>query len=389
MQKKKVFTVFMLFFGKYAFVGKTTSPRISAVYHRHARGEVYRTREHALSNPTPTLHVLHVAEMYLHECYYWILAYVNVLNRAGYQLLNSPKTLVRANDLRAPAQSIVERIEGEDLDQILDRTKVERPSNADRKPTIIAPAPSKSLVDCKIDIRLTEDEKARFVNTAKKQGMTYRELIFNLLDNFSQNPESASLDTPPWQMKVEKLESKILDLEEKLQSQHVGSIERLSAKNHQLQLIQSGLATYFDLMRPTHNIPLALERNTYKDFPEVHKYRYPNQEGPYIVRPTAIVYGKGKYPPRFILGIGDDNVQYKLRFYPKGNCAGISLLSKNWGKRGAVWLLGARRAPDGAMDLAFAFPLEIKFPYDGPNEYGSQMNRYFADFFHEADNYNK
>lgn len=385
MQKKKIFTIFLLFFGKYVFVGKTTSPRISAVYHRHKRGEVYATRAHALNNTRPSLHILHVEEMLPYEAYYWILAYVNSLMRAGYTILNSPRTIARANNLYMPAQSIVSDIEAEGIDKILAKTKVEKPSSADRQLVLVEPDTPKCLVDCKVDIRLTADEKARFVCATKKRGVTYRELLLSLLDSNTDNTEHTVEQSTNSPRKTERLESNNRELREKVRAQRVEFNERISAKNKQLQLIQVGLATYFDLMRPTHNIPLAIERNTYKDFPAIQGYRYPDQEGPYIVRPTAIVYGKGKYPPRFILGIGDDNVQYKLRFYPNNNCAGISLTSKNWGKRGAVWLLGARRAPDGAMDLAFAFPLEIKFPYDGPNEYGSQMKRYFADFFHEAD----
>lgn len=347
--QKKVFTVFLLFFGKYVFVGKTTSPRISAVYHRHARGEVYRTREHARINPTPTLHVLHVAEMHLHECYYWILAFINTLNSAGYQLLNSPKTLLRAKDLRAPTQSIVAEIEAEGIDQILARTKVERPSDADREPTIIASVPSKHLVDCKVDIRLTADEKERFVRAAQEQGLNYRELLLSLLDRGPDNSEQATGQIINSPTKTERLESKIRNLEEKNRAQRIEFSKRLSDKDHRLQLIQTGLAKYYSLMRSASGIPLDIERGSYKDFPAAHEYCYPDKEGPYIVRPTMILYGRGPYPARFLLGIGD-GVQYKFRFYPNNDCAGVSLTNTNFGKRGAVWLLGARRASDGAMD---------------------------------------
>ena len=388
MQKKKIFTIFLLFFGKYVFVGKTTSPRISAVYHRHKRGEVYATRVHALKNAPPSLHILHVEEMLAYEAYYWILACVHILMRAGYTILNNPRTIARANNLYMPAQSIVAEIEAEGIDQILARTKVERSSDADRQQSIVESGSQKCLVDNKIDIRLTAEEKARFIRAAKKRGLTYRELIRSLLNSSTENTEHTVEQPTNSPTKTERLESNIRELQEKARAQRVEFNERLSAKKKQLQLIQVGLATYFDLMRPTHNIPLALERNTYKDFPGVHRYQYPGQEGAYIVRVTALLYGRNRYPARFILGVGDNNVLYKFRFYPNSDHIGISLTNDTWGKRGSVWLLVTKRAQDDAMDICGAFPLDISFRYTGIEEYGSESKRYIADFLHEAEECN-
>ena len=379
MDKMAFFTVFLLFFQNTVYVGKTKSSRLSAVYHRHVRGEVFATKACVLQNPHPTLHIVCAGEMHRYEVYYRILAYVNILCRAGYTVLNSPQTIGRANDLHAPAKSIVEEIEKENLDKLLARTRVEKPTDADKQIVAAGGAPLRSSCTQKVTIRLMPNEKMQFKQLADQRGLSYRKLLIGLIDDNAHTDEGASMG------KLTQ-EEKMAELEEKLRTQRAEFNERLAEKNRRIHMIQVGLATYFNLMRSTSEIPLAIGTGRYQDFAAAHKFVYPDEEGPYIVRPTAILYGKGRYPARFLLGIGDSQRQLKMRFYP-GSCAGVSLTNENFGKRGTVWLLGGRRAPDGAMDLAFAFPLQVSFPYKDSSEYGSEMNRWVADLMREVEGY--
>lgn len=387
MPKKKIYTIFALFFGNWVYVGKTTSPRISAVYRRHVRGEVFATHQCALENPHPTLHILHIDETLAYEIYYWILAYVNVLQRAGYHILNSPRTIARSTDLRAPALAIISEIEKEGLEQLLARTRVERPTEADRQPAVVPLKSQPPLVNQKINIWLNENEKQRFIAAAKAENLTYRQLLLRLLNELHN--ENQPISGEGQRIVTDKLETRILALEEKIRSQKAAFQERIDVRDHKFQLLQSGLIRYFELMQSAHNIPLEFETGKYRDYPSASEYIYPAEEGPYIMRPTALLYGHGKYPARFLLGIGDNQQRIKLRFYPNNQCAGVSLASPIFNRRGSVWLIGAQLAPDGAMDLSFAFPLDIAFRYNGPTEYGSEMNRFFADFFKEIESYPK
>lgn len=379
MDKRKFYTVFLLFFQNSVYVGKTKSSRLSAVYRRHVCGEVFATKACALQNPSPTLHIVCEQELYPHEMYYRILACVNILARAGYEVLNSSRTIARANDLRGPAETIVAEIEKENLDTFLARTKAEKPSDADRKIVAAGGSPIRSSCTQKITIRLTPNEKTQFKQLADQRGLNYRKLLAALVDENSQANESVpAADVTQ--------NAKVAELEDKLRTQRAEFNERLAEKNRRIQMTQAGLATYFNLMRSTNQIPLSIGTGRYQDFASAHEFAYPDEEGPYIVRPIAILYGKGRYPARFLLGIGDSQKQIKLRFYP-GNCMGVSLTSENFGKRGTVWLLGGRRAPDGAMDLAYAFPLQVTFPYKDPSEYGSEVNRWVADIMREVNGY--
>lgn len=379
MDKRKFFTLFLLFFQNSVYVGKTKSSRISAVYRRHVRGEVFATKAYALQNPNPTLHIVWAQELYPYEMYYHVLAFVNVLARAGYKVLNSPRTIARANDLRIPAQTIVVEIEKENLDTFLARTKVEKPTDADRKIVAAGGSPIRSSCTQKVTIRLMPNEKMQFKQLADQRGLSYRKLLIGLIDDNAHTDEGASMG------KLTQ-EEKIAELEEKLRKQRAEFNERLGDKNRRMQMIQVGLKTYFDLMRSTNQIPMSIDTGRYQDFASAHEFLYPDEDGPYIVRPIAILYGKGRYPARFLLGIGDSKKQIKLRFYP-GNCMGVSLTSENFGRRGTVWLLGGRRALDGAMELAYAFPLQVAFPYKDPSEYGSEVNRWVADIMREVDSY--
>lgn len=387
MPKKKIYTIFALVFGNWVYVGKTTSPRISAVYRRHARGEVYATRQCALVDPHPTLHILRVDEALAYEIYYRILAYVNVFKQAGYHILNSPRTIMRSNDLRAPAQAIVAEIEKEDLGQLLARTRIERPTEADHPPATISLETQHHWVNQKIDIWVNADEKRRFIAAAKAENLTYRELLLSLLDQLHNETLPSSSGN---QLSAKsKLEAKLIASEEKFRTQKAVLQERIDVRDHKFQLLQSGLIRYFELMQSAHNIPLEFDTGKYRDYPSASEYIYPAEEGPYIIRPTALLYGHGKYPARFLLGIGDNQQRIKLRFYPNNQCAGVSLASPIFNKRGSVWLIGAQHAPDGAMNVAYAFPLDVAFRYNTPNEYDSERNRFFADFFREVENYPK
>lgn len=153
----------------------------------------------------------------------------------------------------------------------------------------------------------------------------------------------------------------------------MGGKNALKRKNQQLQLLKTGVAAFFGIMRPNSKVPLVIEQGYYKDCSHTEKYHYPTTAGVYILRPTQILFGKGRYPAIFILGIGENGEYLKFRFYPKSYFAGINPKNEKYWLRGSVWLIGCEPANDGAMDVIFAFPLDVTSCYDSPEEYGSPL----------------
>lgn len=49
-----------------------------------------------------------------------------------------------------------------------------------------------------------------------------------------------------------------------------------------------------------------------------------------------------------------------LRYYPKKYFTGFSFTNEKFGLRESVWLVGTKRAKDGAMDVVFALPVDIQ-----------------------------
>lgn len=140
-------------------------------------------------------------------------------------------------------------------------------------------------------------------------------------------------------------------------------------------------------MESACKIPVSFEIGYYKNFSEKEIYQYPENEGTYIFRPQEILRSKGRWGALFILGIGDNEEKYMFRFYPKSYYAGENIPNSVFGKRGSVWLVGCKKAEDNAMDLIYAFPLEARFRFNGPEEYGSKMNRDIATWMKEISSY--
>ena len=140
----------------------------------------------------------------------------------------------------------------------------------------------------------------------------------------------------------------------------------------QFGLVRKGISDFFKLMVPTNTVSLQIDSGYYADYPNRELFRYPDASGFYIVRPVAILYGKGRYPARFVMAVGDDSAMLRFRWYPKSQFVGVPITDPRFSLRSAVWLIGCDRANDGAMDIVAAFPLSIEFRYHEPGECESE-----------------
>ena len=389
----KIFTFFALVFGKKLYIGKTSSGRLSAVYRRHCRGEVIATKRFTKKGGKPRLHLLHREEMKPYQAYRLVVALVHIFHQAGYEILNGAKTIIRANDLHPETAALVNKLKKENVDELLSRTLVEKPTAADYR----LPTEDKMVREAateKITVRATPWEKARFTRFAAEINLNQRQTIQYLISKCQKKDEIF----PPWEddpyvralLKSYREENQRLkDANEGLREQlGDGRKNALERKNQQLQFFKTGVAAFFGMMRPNSKVPLVIEQGYYKDCPYTDKYHYPAETGVYILRPTDILYGKGRYPAIFILGVGDNEEHLQFRFYPKPYFAGVNPKKEKFWLRGSVWLIGCEQANDGAMDVVFAFPLDVKFRYNGPDEYGSKMKRDIANLMQEIQEYN-
>ena len=100
------FRIFALVLGKALFVGKTTSPRISAVYSRHRCGSVAATRGILDQAERPTLHILEQVECTGAEAYRHVLAWIHLFQQAGYSSINHEATVASSEYLYPPTEAI-------------------------------------------------------------------------------------------------------------------------------------------------------------------------------------------------------------------------------------------------------------------------------------------
>lgn len=362
----KIFTFFALVFGKKVYIGKTTSGRLSAVYRRHCRGEVIATKRFARKGGRPKLHLLSRGEMEPYQAYRLVLAFVHMFQEAGYEILNCAKTIVRASDLHPETKALADELKKENADELLSRTLVEKPTAADYRFQTEDKMVHEAATE-KITVRTTPWEKARFIKFAAEMNLNQRQTVQYLISKCHMKDDIF----PPWEddpyvrtiigayrEENQKLKNENEDLKEQLGAGRKNALER---KNQQLQGLKTGVTAFFGMMRSNCKVPLAVEQGMYKDCPHADKYHYPAVAGVYILRPTDILYGKGRYPAIFILGEGDDGTLMKYRFYPKSYFTGVSPKNEQFWLRSSAWLVGCEQANDGAMDMIFAFPLDVVF----------------------------
>ena len=80
-----------------------------------------------------------------------------------------------------------------------------------------------------------------------------------------------------------------------------------------------------------------------------------------VFRPEYILWGQSSTPVCFILGVGEDDVPCKLRYYDKHYYVGPRITDKAYGYQGSTWIVGFEQAADGAMDIILSLPLDVLF----------------------------
>ena len=130
------------------------------------------------------------------------------------------------------------------------------------------------------------------------------------------------------------------------------------------QVLQEGIRKYYKLMCPLpSSSEVMLQTNNYKSFmsrhPKADAYHYPTEERIFVFFPECLLWGK--HPGcSFIVGRDLKGDYLKMRvFNTMHYFAGMHFRHPLFGVRKSRWLVGVTPAKDGAVNLVFAFPLDV------------------------------
>lgn len=344
------FRIFALVLGEEIFLGKTTSPRISAVYSRHRCGTVAATRGILDQEEPPSLHILEQLECTGADAYRHVLAWIHLFEQAGFCSINHVATAVSSDLLYPPTETILTSLPQEPARQLLARTYVQKPSEADirpsRKPAFL-PEPEKHV---QMNLRMTAKDKETFDRFCRKHRLKSREALGLLLDQITgEDAHLKQLLSAQKDLREEnnRLKDRLAVLS--------GTEPPLPEKRWEayLRFLQPGLEAYIQHLFPNgEDDPLPAV--PYKRFRKQTgiRYEYPQEEGFLLLTAEAVLWGRNR--SRFVVGRGENGECLRLRYYPKPLFAGVPVWDYACGTR---WLVGCRRASDGAMEIAAAFPL--------------------------------
>lgn len=332
------------------FIGKTASPRISAVYSRHRCGNVAATQETMDQEQPPALYILEDLSCTGADAYQHILAWICRFEEAGYCNINHTSTAIASENLYPPTEAIFQKLMQEPMDQILARTHVPRPADANRKPSAIQQILKKPEKNVQMNLRMNPKDKRTFDRFCKKHHLNAREGLGLLLDQISGEEDHLQpllQERAVFQQESDRLRARL----EVLEGEHFPGREQRALEY--LSFLKAGLADYLQQIAPEPEGE-SLPTCSYKRFKTQSGVRpvYPETEGFLIIQAVVMLWGRNK--SRFIVGRGPAGECLKLRYYPKPLYMGPLIWEYPSGTR---WLLGCRQAADGAMEVAAAFPL--------------------------------
>lgn len=311
------FRIFALVLDEVFFIGKTASPRISAVYYRHRCGNVAATRETMDQEVPPSLYILEDLNCTGTEAYKHVLAWICRFEEAGYCNINHTGTAISSENLYPHTEKILNRILREPMEEILARSFVPKPSDADirlpRKPTLLF-QPGKQV---QMNLRMSERDKKIFDRFCKEHHLKSREALGLRLDQINGE------DTTRQQLlSAQKTLRKENDcLKKKLavyQKKALPTTEQKTADY--LQFLKNGFSEYLQKLCPAEGEKLPAL--SYKQFQRRTGFHceYPESEGFLLLTAKVLLYGRNK--ARFVIGMGPDGEYRKLRYYPKVRYAG-------------------------------------------------------------------
>lgn len=375
MSSQKFHGVFAIVGDNWVYIGKNSSTQgISSPYYRHLGGKASATQDAVQATGKPGFHLLQVGTWEAYEVYRLILAYARVFQDAGYRVLNCPRTLERAYDLKPETQQLLNEIQREPLALTLARTRVCNVAAANRVYAKHFPQPEAAKKPVKkpkakrqsITVSATEEEKNRFRNFAEEMHMTHRQ-AFQYLIATTDRPEFVQETDAFVRNLIQEHEDKLhiaaarnQALQERMEIARINNRDRVERKDERAKVIREGVRTFLRHMEsnyPPSDEGPAIGR--FRDFADREEYQFPEAPGAFVFRPLQYFRSKGSRPAIFVIGLGANGEKLKLRVYKKDTFVGIGFFNPRFFHPGSLWVVGVERARDGAMDLIFGIPLEL------------------------------
>lgn len=357
-ENKKTFTIFALHISEeeeYVFIGKTSSPRISAVYSEHICGKRMSTAAYFDKEARPSLYVLETLYITENDAYKHVVAWVRVFVEHKYTCINHDGTLRHAESMLPETIELVRNIERKPLEVILKERYVEHPKDADR-----IEENSQHSSDCdeivQINLRLSQSVKQKFDTFRKRTGTNQKEAFLLLLDfaDGTNNHTNLNRIIGERDKTIITLKKENEDLKKKLTLEKKTTPDNLLIK--QYEFMKFGISTYFDYLHSNSKKGMPLKSLNYKKYMKKNtlgQYEYPEHEGFMALSLEAVLWGNSIHRARFLVGVGENGKHYKLRYYPKKQYIGFDIQDLVEDK---YWV-GFRMAKDGAMELLAAFPI--------------------------------
>ena len=368
----KIYAILLSAEDNFCFIGKTSSPRLSAAYHRHRRGEIAATAGwFSEENEIPKLYLLEEMSVSTALAYKRVLAWIHLFMSNGYYVINHEKSIIQAKNLKEDTKRIVEELSKEPLSQILLRTYLDSPTSGDTSPP---PVSNKQSPEPKsfLSVRLSNSEKQHFLDFCQQNKLSQKQGIFLLLDYASEDH---------YQKNIGEQLSKNADQIQKLKSENTALRERLRAAttskedilSSYIEFLKTGLQQYFADLFPVHTTtsilkPISYYRHLMQERSIHPSHIYPEDDGFMFIHLQKLVWGRSKRRALFVLGMDDNKRLYRFRYYPKDFYLGYPLNGSPYAYEGARWFVGFRRAKDGAMDLIAAFPATVAAMDDPRNK---------------------
>ena len=341
------YRIFALVQGEEVFLGATQAARMSAVYSRHKKQSVATTRDWDWENP-PSMHILEAAEVTGSDAYRHVLAWIRRFEDEGFTSINHGRTSVSADLMYPRTEEIYRSLPKTPVAELLVQTRLERAADGDRKPKKAGIFQPKTEKNIQMNIRMSPNDHALFKRYCKQNNLRVRDAVGLLLDQAVGN--DAHLKQVQ-QAHAEELASLRREYEKKSDQKEERAEEFLS-------FLRPGLADYLRRIPTGDPLPAMPYKRFKKQVPPGVHYDAPREEGFLLLNPEWILYGRSH--SKFIVGRGINGEYFRLRRYDRPNDAGLAVETGGW------WMIGCKKAADGAMEIAAAFPMLP--PMDRPKE---------------------
>ena len=343
-----------------AYIGKTVS-KLSNVHSQHRRGHNRYTQELFETDLLePEMVMLEEVTCTGAVAYKHVLAWIRWFEDNTFEMLNPDGMLNQSENMQEETQKIYEQISQLDFEEHLARcyqeTRVVLRKGQEKR--------EKEHASTQLCLRLTPTDKEAFRQYCERTKLRQTDAFAKLLHTSGENAE------PDIQRLLELLEeseircTKLTQENTQLRSGlTIPRSERIenSARVHfafAQQAIREFVKTTYTKDRYTD---LPIKEFRYDDFknrfPNAAQYQYPTEEGVYIVRLQALVWGKARNPVYFLMCKTQEGEYLKFRFYQKKEFIGVPVRQSFYALLDSLWQFAGRMAPDGAVDLVAAFPL--------------------------------